>query len=268
MKQRGRTLVAAVVGIIVTAVPAAAQEESRLDTVEAAADRAQRAVARTLLEEIAAAEPAWSRRDLARAHFLRARLMTDVDSAEVEYLTAAIDGEGPYASRARLRLAQLRLAHGDHEGASRHLEQLRADDPQGSLDAVAWVWRARVAEARGDASAACAAWDRALTRLSPSSPEREEASENRSRCEAGQRQPGEVETFTVQLGAFGTEESAIRLRDGAAATGVAVRVEPPHGAVRVYRVRAGRFVSRGDADRLAARFRSAGYEAVVVPEEP
>jgi cell division septation protein DedD len=195
-------------------------------------------------------------------------LIGDVDSAEVEYLRAAIDGEGRYASRARLRLAQLTLARGGHAAAARHLEQLRTDDPGGELTAASWVWTARTAEAAGDVAAACAAWATALPALPDSSPQREEARENRSRCEASGRQPGEVETFTVQLGAFGTEDAAIRLRDGAALSGIAVRVEAPHGGVMVHRVRAGRFGSRDDAERLAARFQAEGYDAVVVPEEP
>jgi cell division protein FtsN len=167
-----------------------------------------------------------------------------------------------------LRLAQLTLARGGHAAAARHLEQLRTDDPGGELTAASWVWSARAAEAGGDAAAACAAWATALTKLPADSPQREEAKENRSRCEASRREPGEVETFTVQLGAFGTEEAAIRLRDGAALTGIAVRVEAPHGGVMVHRVRAGRFGARDAAERLAARFQTEGYDAVVVPEEP
>lgn len=246
-----------------TAAPAA------LDAVEAATDRGEIATARAALETFAVEHGAdVDRTARARMHFLRARLMVDVDSAEVEYLRAAIDGEGRYASRARLRLAQLTLARGGHAAAARHLEQLRTDDPGGELTAASWVWTARTAEAAGDAAAACAAWATALPALPASSPQREEAAENRSRCEASGREPGEVETFTVQLGAFGTEDAAIRLRDGAALTGIAVRVEAPHSGVMVHRVRAGRFGSRDDAERLAARFQAEGYDAVVVPEEP
>lgn len=240
-----------------------------LDGVEATADRGELVTARASLEAFASEHAeGTSRRDRARISFLRGRLMADVDSAEVEYLRAAIDGEGPYASRARLRLAQLTLARGSHAAAAGHLEQLRSDDPGGEQTAVSWVWTARAAEAGGDAAAACAAWETALASLPAASPQREEARENRSRCEATGREPGEVETFTVQLGAFGSEEAAIRLRDGAALTGIAVRVESPHGGVRVHRVRAGRFGSRADAERLAARFQAEGYDAVVVPEEP
>lgn len=255
--------------LLPVAAPAQTTEPAALDAAEAAADRGEVATARAALETIAAEHGNTAdRADRARMSFLRARLMVDVDSAEVEYLRAAIDGEGLYASRARLRLAQLTLARGGHAAAARHLEQLRTDDPGGELTAASWVWTARAAEAAGDAAAACSAWETALTTLSASSPQREEARENRSRCEASGREPGEVETFTVQLGAFGTEEAAIRLRDGAALTGIAVRVEPPFGGVMVHRVRAGRFGSRDDAERLAARFQADGYDAVVVPEEP
>jgi len=183
-------------------------------------------------------------------------------------LRAAIDGDGPFAGRARLRLGQLQLARGDLRRAAEHLAQLRADDPGGALVGISWVWTARVAESMGDAAAACEAWAEARASLGTADPAQAEAEQSRSRCEEAERQPGEVVTFTVQLGAFGTEEAAVRLRDGAADIGVAVRVEGPGGGVHVYRVRAGRFGSRETADMLAHRFRSEGFDAIVVPEEP
>ena len=257
-------------------VPSAASGQdggaADVDTAEAAADRGDAETAR----EVLAAYLAGGEADAARADpglrtrvdYLVGRLAPDPDSAEVAYLRAAIDGEGPYASRARLRLAQLQLARGDHARAVSHLARLRADDPGGELVPVSWVWTARAAELEGDATSACDAWMKALMALEPASPVHDEARQGRSRCEEQAREPGEVDTFTVQLGAFGTEEAALRLRDGAAGIGVAVRVDNPSGGVRVYRVRAGRFGSREDAERLAERFRGHGFEAIAVPEEP
>jgi TolA-binding protein len=243
--------------------------QTTLDSVEAAADRGDAGQARAELDSwLTVSGGRASRAELTRAWFLRGRLMSDTDSAEVEYLRAAIDGDGPFASQARLRLGQLHLAKGDLRRASEHLEQLRADDPGGALVPVSWVWTARVAESMGDAEVACEAWVRARSSLDSSDPARVEAERSRSRCEEPAREPGEVVTYTVQLGAFGTEEAADRLRDGAADIGVAVRVEPPSGGVRVYRVRAGRFGSRDAADMLASRFHTEGFDAVVVPEEP
>lgn len=240
-----------------------------LDAVEAIADRGDAVQARERLDVwLAANDGQASRAELTRAWFLRGRLMSDVDSAEVEYLRAAIDGDGPFASRARLRLGQMQLAKGDLRRAANYLQQLRADDPEGAMVPVSWVWTARVAESTGDAEIACEAWARARSLLDAADPARAEAEQSRSRCEEPARQPGEIETYTVQLGAFGTEEAAGRLRDGAADIGVAVRVEPPSGGVRVYRVRAGRFGSRDSADLLARRFRGEGFDAIVVPEEP
>jgi len=245
-----------------------------LDAVEAAADRGDVETAREALAayladaDESAMEPSADPESRTRLDFLVGRLAPHPDSAEVAYLRAAIDGEGPYASRARLRLAQLQLARGDHARAGDHLARLRADDPGGALVGVSWVWTARAAELEGDATAACGAWTAALTTLGPAHPVHAEARQGRSRCEAAAGDPGEAETFTVQLGAFGTEEAALRLRDGAAGIGVAVRVDSPSGGVRVYRVRTGRFGSRADAERLAERFRGHGFEAIVVPEEP
>jgi tetratricopeptide (TPR) repeat protein len=247
----------------------AASQSPELDAIEAAVDRGDVTAARTDLEEwLAVYQTTSGRSELTRARFLRGRLMGDADSAEVEYLRAAIDGDGPFAARARLRLGQLQLARGDLRRAAEHLAQLRADDPGGELLGVSWVWTARVAESAGDAAVACEAWAAARASLGPGDPAHAEAEQSRSRCEEAERQPGEVVTYTVQLGAFGTEEAAVRLRDGAADIGVAVRVEAPAGGVHVYRVRAGRFGSREAADMLASRFRTEGFDAVVVPEEP
>lgn len=251
-----------------TADPDAAAD---LDAVETAADRGEIGAARAALAAYVAEVASGSAIGpgaQTRLDYLVGRLAADADSAEVAYLRAAIDGEGPYASRARLRLAQLQLARGDHARAADHLARLRADDPGGELVAVSWVWTARAAELAGDATASCDAWTEALTALGPSHPVHDEARQGRSRCEEQAREPGEVDTFTVQLGAFGTEEAALRLRDGGAGIGVAVRVESPSGGVHVYRVRAGRFGSREEAERLAERFRSHGFEAIAVPEEP
>jgi hypothetical protein len=240
-----------------------------LDAAETAADRGDVKAAREALAAyLAGAASGIDPGSRTRLDYLVGRLSADPDSAEVAYLRAAIDGAGPYASRARLRLAQLRLARGDHARAADHLARLRADDPGGDLVPVSWVWTARAAEQAGDATAACGAWTAALTALGPTHPVHDEARQGGSRCEERAREPGEVDTFTVQLGAFGTEEAAMRLRDGAAGIGVAVRVDSPSGGVHVYRVRAGRFGSREDAERLAERFRAHGFEAIAVPEEP
>jgi tetratricopeptide (TPR) repeat protein len=254
--------------IVATAGGVTAQT-SGLDSIEAAADRGDAESARPALEAWFDSDEAnASRTEVTRARFLRGRLMADADSAEVEYLRAAIDGDGEYSARARLRLGQLQLTRGNLRRAAEHLEQLRADDPAGVLVPTSWVWTARVAEAMSDAAAACEAWARARSSLGSADPAHAEAEQSRSRCEEAERQPGEVVTYTVQLGAFGTEEAAIRLRDGAADSGIAVRVVAPSGGVHVYRVRAGRFGSREAADMLMRRFHASGFDAIVVPEEP
>lgn len=272
MRAPAAETVACVLAVLVISIapPVGAQDSpddlSGLDGIEAAADRGDVAAAREALTAYLDSGAGDGRS--ARIDYLAGRLAPDPDSAKVAFLRAAIDGEGEYAARARLRLAQLELARGDHERSAEHLGRLRRDDPGGALVPTSWIWSARVAEVAGDVSAACAAWSEALATLRDGDPALDEARQGRSRCEESARQPGEVETFTVQLGAFGSEDAALRLRDGAAEVGAAVRVEGPSGAVRVYRVRSGRFGSRSDAERLADRFRANGFEAIVVPEEP
>lgn len=270
MSRRGRSLrLALAATLVVSMADTAAAQSSTLDSIEEAADRGDTEGARPALEAwFDSDEPNASRTEVTRARFLRGRLMSDADSAEVEYLRAAIDGDGEYAARARLRLGQLQLARGNLRRAAEHLEQLRADDPSGVMVPTSWVWTARVAEAMSDAAGACEAWAQARASLGSADPAHAEAERSRSRCEETERQPGELVTYTVQLGAFGTEEAAIRLRDGAADGGVAVRVVAPSGGVHVYRVRAGRFGSREAADMLMRRFHASGFDAIVVPEEP
>ncbi|MFW6088580.1 MAG: hypothetical protein ACODAB_02435, partial [Gemmatimonadota bacterium] len=106
------------VGVALAIPPAALGQQSGtdgLDAVEAAADRGDLKAARAGLatylegvgegESVSPADPDTR----TRLDFLVGRLAPDPDSAEVAYLRAAIDGEGAYASRARLRLAQLQL---------------------------------------------------------------------------------------------------------------------------------------------------------------
>lgn len=269
MRRRVPTGALLLAGLFLTTPTSARAQTTSLDSIEAEADRGHVETARaSLATRLAGGGGPASPAARTRLEYLRGRLSADPDSAEVAYLRAAIDGVGPYAAKARLRLAQLQLARGDHERAEEHLARLRADDPGGALVPDSWMWTARAAELAGNAAAACEAWSRALATLGDADSRVAEARQGRSRCEESAPQPGEVETFTVQLGAFGAEDSAIRLRDGAAAIGVAVRVESPSGGVRVYRVRAGRFGGRDDAERLAGRFRAHGFEAIVVPEEP
>lgn len=250
--------------------PAPAQTGPGLDPVEAAADSGELESARRLLSDWLESQPLGEADgEIARARFLRARLSRDLDSAEVDYLWVAVQGEEPYAAPARLRLAQLRAARGDLDRADHDLDRLRADFPDSPWVLSSWLWSGNVRLAAGDRAKACEAWTEALKQPGhrETAADHDLASAALSHCgSAGDGSPAEA-AFTVQLGAFRSRDAALDLRDRAAEIGVAVRVIEPSGAGGLYRVRSGRFASREEAARRAIEMGSAGFEAIVVPED-
>ena len=81
----------------------------------------------------------------ARFHLLSARLITNADSAEDQYLTVAVNYPTTRsAPEALLRLAQARHARGDSQQATTYLERLLADYPESDQRAMAAVWLARI----------------------------------------------------------------------------------------------------------------------------
>ena len=245
-----------------------AQTDESLDAAELAADAGDvdraRAFLRSWLDSDAAARPD---ADVGRALFLRARLAESVDSAEVDYLEAALRADEHYAALARLRLAQLRLTGGQPALAVGDLELLRADFPGSPLVPESWLWSGFSLEVLGDPAAACAAWTRAADGP-PSDPVVAQARDGLSACTAGRTVEAVTPGYTVQLGAFSRREAAEDVRSRASATGADVRVHEPDSSTPLYRVRVGHFTRKDDAARLAVQLRSGGLEAIVVSEDP
>jgi tetratricopeptide (TPR) repeat protein len=252
-------------------VPAHGQSGGGLDAVATAADGGDLEAARNLLGVwFGSPQATDAGADVPRARYLRARLARDLDSAEVDYLWVAIRGGEPYGPLARLRLAQLRVALGDPGRAEEDLERLRADFPGSPQILSSWLWTGNGRAAAGNPAGACEAWERAL-RLPPrpeSASDRRLAESALARCGPEGEQYGASETFTVQLGAFLSRGTAVELRNRVAATGVAARLIEPLDSSGLYRVRSGRFMRREEAARHAVELASAGFEAIVVPEEP
>lgn len=238
---------------------------SPLDAVESALDSGRVEEARRGLARWFEAERGpGSRRELSRARFLRARLREDPDSAEMEYLRVALEGEGGTVPAAWLRLAQLHLAQGRFERALEDLERLRSDHPVGPAVAEAWLWTGLVLEAEGRLTEACEAWDRAVREAGRAAPPGGEVAETargaRIVCDRdGMR-------VTVQLGAFSSWEAARGLLDRVRAAGFRPRLEPPSEGL--HRVRVGRFGSVEAARELAARVRASGFSAAILVDEP
>lgn len=73
-------------------------------------------------------------------------------------------------------------------------------------------------------------------------------------------------TFSVQVGAFGVRENAVRLQRKLAQRGYSAMVDQAMADGRVmHRVRIGRFSSREQAGETAARLRQDGFPSKVVP---
>ena len=268
MMRPGIPMLLAVVIPLFAPAAVRSQTDERLLAAELAADAGDveraREYLRGWLDSETAVRPD---ADVGRALFLRARLAANVDSAEVDYLEAAVRGGEDYAALARLRLAQLRLTSGRPALAAADLELLRADFPGSPLVPESWLWSGFALESLGDLASACAAWTRAADG-SQSDPVVSQARDGLSACAAGQTVEAGTPSYTVQLGAFGRREAAEDVRSRAAATGVDVRVQDPDSSTPLYRVRVGHFTRKDDAARLAVRLRSDGFEAIVVSEDP
>ena len=252
------------------APPLAGQSPAVLESVERAADLGQTDEARRLLAEWFASPGASDRRaDVERARFLRARLTADLDSARVDYLWVAVRGDSRYGAAARLRLAQLYVAEGRLDRAEADLARMRADFPGNPLTFTSWLWTGNVLAASGDRSGACAAWETAasLGGTSAAESDRELVRAALENCRTDGA-PVLTESFSVQLGAFSSRETAEDVRNQVVASGSAARVLDASEPGGLYRVRSGRFAGREEAARHAVRLAEAGFESIVVPEEP
>lgn len=252
------------------APPLAAQSTQVLDSVERAADLGQADEARRTLAEWFASPGASDRRaDVERARFLRARLTADLDSARVDYLWVAVRGDSRYGAAARLRLAQLYVAEGRLDRAEADLARMRADFPGSPLTFTSWLWTGNVLAAAGDRSGACAAWETAssLGGSPATESDRELVRAALENCRTDGA-PALTESFSVQLGAFSSRETAEDVRNQVVASGSSARVLEASEPGGLYRVRSGRFAGREEAARHAVRLAEAGFESIVVPEEP
>jgi len=248
--------------------PVAAQSADRLEAAEVAADagdveRAREYLRDWLVSDVATAPGA----EVGRALVLRARLAANPDSAEVDYLEAAVRGGEEYGAIARLRLAQLRLMDGRPSLAVADLDRLRADFPDSRLVPESWLWTGFAWESLGDPGAACSAWEQ-VRGVDGQDPIAVQAEAGLAGCWTGSPAGDVGRRFTVQLGAFGSRQAADEVRKRASSSGSEARVVEPDATTPLYRVRVGRFSRREDAARMAVRLRSEGLEAIVVPEGP
>ncbi|MEO5510190.1 MAG: SPOR domain-containing protein [Longimicrobiales bacterium] len=171
----------------------------------------------------------------ATALLLRARMITNADSARALYLQISLGyPSSPEAPIAFLRLGQIAHAAGDMTRARSYFQRVVSDYPDAAThaDAVAWLGRPGV-----------------------TGPGRTRAS-----LPASANQP-----YSVQIGAFRDKISAAASAKKLTQLGFAARVASVKGSTLV-RVRIGRFATSREAADEVRRLRTAGYEAVVVDD--
>ena len=162
------------------------------------------------------------------------------------------DRERPTASRSeREHGAWLRaLLTVDPEQARIEYRRLVVEFPGGTYSASALTRIARIAEASGDTTGARSAWE-VLLREHPGS--------------APASLADRALDHAVQLGAFSSLGRARELVERARAAGLTPRLVTVPGSDLV-RVRLGRFADEPEAESLAGRARSLGFDALVVGE--
>lgn len=194
------------------------------------------------------------REELSLARLLRARLASDPDSAEADYVWVAIEGDATYAPEASMRLAQLRLVRGEPERVLADLDDFRASHPADPRIGESWLWTGHAYEALGELAAACEAWHRA---------DPGDIAIRSAVAEVVRACAHEGPVFAVQVGAFGAAAGAEGLGERVRRAGFDAYVDRS-GQDGLYRVRTGRFLRLASAARFADRVRRHGFEAVVV----
>jgi tetratricopeptide (TPR) repeat protein len=260
MKRAAIAAIAITLGGATTADLRAQADVAALDRIEAAIEAGSTTGLREELERWLADGDGASPEDLGRAAFLRARLISDGDSARSEYLTIALDGRSSYGARAWLRLAQLELARGEPARAVEDLERFRSDYPRSPLTAASYYWSARALESGGELDEACSFFDRALDEANRIGDPLtgESASAGRQVCAGGGL------TFTLQIGAFSGTSAAESLASTANALGFPARIVKDED---LQKVRVGRFASPDAARLLERRLRDEGFSVAIVAAE-
>ncbi len=196
-------------------------------------------------------------REMARVRLLQARLASDMDSARMQLLGAAVEGGSVYSARAWLRMAQLDLAVNEPVRARENLERLRSDHPGTAEAAESWYWTGRALESQGRLDEACAVWVR-ISGAGSDGVSLARRQFTRDTC-------GQSPQFAVQVGAFGAFESARSVQGRLRAASYSAWVLDEGD---LYRVRVGRFVRRAQAEELAQRLRADGHETMIVEVTP
>ena len=241
------------------------------------------AMARTLLDSIATAKES-SLLVRGEASYWLARLTPT--SADRERALAALIVDHAFSPRvpdALFELATLELARNDRDGAVLHLSRFLASAAADTNRAGAALTLGRLLLERGELPRACAVLLNGRNEASEASIElRNQFEFSASRCQGVdtttrvQRRPSadtvpaprRTGAFTVQVAAYDTRAAAERLATTLRGQGLEARVV---GSAKPFRVRVGRYATRGEAetasDRVDRIAKSKSIVVVVGPEE-
>lgn len=228
----------------------------------------------------------------ADALYWRASNAATAADAERDYRRLLI--EAPLSVRAEdalLRLAELQESRGDRRGASEHLQRFmlsyakHSERPRVALSLVRLLFEQGPRQTARACEALRAARDEvppqnaemrnqleyyaprcAYAEASPA-PAADTASPPAAADTAPRRAPARpsaprstAQFYSVQVAAYDSPEPAARLRDLLVSRGIEARVD---GSARPYRVRVGKYGTRADAARAAARLKSQGHAGFI-----
>jgi cell division septation protein DedD len=282
-------------------VPLVAQDNPAIKAaVRLAAEGQGDSARRVVSAELAKARPGSGA--YVEALFWRGRLATSGDSAENDLRHVALDySNSKWADDALLQLAELAMAAGNPTSALQLAQRLRGDYPGSALRPQAALWGGRAAFDLGDPVTACALLDSARTEGADEVEFANQVAFYRSRCTAAVLQPradtaagadtthrpaaapapasARADTTPKRAApappAPQFEVQVIATRSKTQAQSTAHRVERTGARARIvsgsdgyFRVRAGPYVTRQEADAAAARLKRLLHGHPIVVSAP
>ena len=230
-----------------------------------------RALVRSRLRQLSPTDPLYP-----EALFVAGSVSAGMDSAMFHFRRVALDyTASPWADDALLRVAQLAFAGGDLETARRSTQRVLNDYPFSDVRAAAAYWAGRVLLEEDQLTEACAFLRQARAEAGDDIELANRTAFYLQRCTtvgaAAPTSPDSVRAapsgtlFTVQVAAVRTAAAADELMRSLRSTGYESRVV--RDADGLLKVRAGRFRTRADAERLRDELRRRlGGQPFVVEE--
>jgi septal ring-binding cell division protein DamX len=257
-----RLLVAALAAgaALLGAAPAHAQTDPRLVDAVRAAQEGQSDSARARIQRLLAATPPT---DTLYPQILYAQAMVAGSAGDMRRALQQVAVEyasSPWADDALLRLVQMDYAVRNLESAERNLERLRLDFPATPLLARAAYWAGRTYFDDNKPAAACRWLADGMAQAGTDVELQNQLGFLYQRCNMA----ADTAADTAAAPADSTRPLP---RDSAPATPATPAAPPAPAAKPAYRVQVGAVATQAAADGLAARARAAGFTVITVREK-